>query len=248
MMIGFFRKIRQHLLSENKVVRYGAYALGEIILVVIGILLALNINNWNEAKKDRIIERYYLLNLREDLQADIDWIGYNITDRYDDKLSALNKGKAYYQGNYVIVDTLSFLNELGYGGVYGNIVWAFKKTTYDELVNTGNFRKVEHDSLRQAVLDYYWLLNRTYESTANSETGYISFINSRAPFDRNNPKPMEVFDQQLLLKSIKSEEYYRLANLEITLAHRINAFGTGIGKRARELIDLIDKELAERGK
>ena len=73
-MIGFFRKMRQHLLSENKVIRYAAYALGEIVLVVIGILIALNINNWNEAKRDRIIEQSYLLNLREDLEADIKWI------------------------------------------------------------------------------------------------------------------------------------------------------------------------------
>lgn len=235
--------MRQRLLNENKVTRYAAYALGEILLVVIGILIALNINNWNEAKRDRIIEQSYLLNLREDLEADIKWIKRYVNDRYDAKLSALNKGKAYYQGNYVIGDTLSFLNELGYGSVFGNIVWAFKKTTYDELVNTGNFRKIQNDSLRQAVLDYYWLINRTYESTADDQTGYITFINSRAPFDRNNPERIELFDQQLLLKSIKSEEYYRLVNLEITLARRIFGFGNGIIEQAQWLIDLIDEEM-----
>ena len=47
-MIKFFRKIRQNLIIENKTSKYFKYAIGEIILVVIGILIALQINNWNE--------------------------------------------------------------------------------------------------------------------------------------------------------------------------------------------------------
>jgi hypothetical protein len=50
-MIKFFRKIRQRLLTENKFSKYLIYAIGEIILVVIGILIALSINNWNESRK-----------------------------------------------------------------------------------------------------------------------------------------------------------------------------------------------------
>ncbi|CAN0599637.1 DUF6090 family protein [Maribacter sp. 1_2014MBL_MicDiv] len=50
-MIKFFRKIRQNLLSENKFSKYLIYAIGEIILVVVGILIALSINNWNESQK-----------------------------------------------------------------------------------------------------------------------------------------------------------------------------------------------------
>mgnify|MGYP000731225644 CR=1 FL=1 len=51
-MIKFFRKIRYNLMSENRTGRYLKYAIGEIILVVIGILIALQINNWNEHKKE----------------------------------------------------------------------------------------------------------------------------------------------------------------------------------------------------
>ena len=50
-MIKFFKKIRQKLLSENQFSKYLIYAVGEIILVVIGILIALQINNWNEEDK-----------------------------------------------------------------------------------------------------------------------------------------------------------------------------------------------------
>ncbi|MEH6514960.1 MAG: hypothetical protein V7670_17480 [Maribacter arcticus] len=49
-MINFFRKIRQRLLTENKFSKYMLYAIGEVILVMIGILLALQVNNWNETR------------------------------------------------------------------------------------------------------------------------------------------------------------------------------------------------------
>jgi len=70
-MIKFFRQIRARLLAENKVSRYLIYAIGEIILVVIGILIALQINNWNELKKDKIKEHKILSSLFQDFQINI---------------------------------------------------------------------------------------------------------------------------------------------------------------------------------
>ena len=67
-MIKFFRRIRQKLLSENKFSKYLIYAIGEIILVVIGILIALQVNNANEIRKARILEKQYLEQLLEDFR------------------------------------------------------------------------------------------------------------------------------------------------------------------------------------
>ncbi|MCC1485172.1 DUF6090 family protein [Winogradskyella immobilis] len=67
-MIKFFRKIRQKMLTENKFSKYLIYAIGEIILVVIGILIALSINNWNNDKKDKQAELKYLNQIRKSLQ------------------------------------------------------------------------------------------------------------------------------------------------------------------------------------
>jgi len=69
-MIKFFRKIRQKLLSENKFSKYLIYAVGEIILVVIGILIALSINNWNENKKTTANIKNLLIGLTNDLKQD----------------------------------------------------------------------------------------------------------------------------------------------------------------------------------
>lgn len=70
-MINFFRKIRQRLLAENKVSRYLLYAIGEIVLVVIGILIALQINNWNEERRFKEQEINALNNMLESLKEDL---------------------------------------------------------------------------------------------------------------------------------------------------------------------------------
>ena len=74
-MIKFFRKIRQKTLIENKFSKYLLYAIGEIILVVIGILIALQINNSNETRKARAVEINYLENLKADLLIESKNIG-----------------------------------------------------------------------------------------------------------------------------------------------------------------------------
>src|SRR5210317_1401641 len=73
-MIKFFRKIRQKLLMENKTSKYLKYAIGEIILVVIGILIALQINNWNTDRININRVKQYAKSLVQDLENDIEMI------------------------------------------------------------------------------------------------------------------------------------------------------------------------------
>jgi hypothetical protein len=69
-MIKFFRKIRQNLLSEGQTGKYLKYAIGEIILVVIGILIALQLNDWNDSQKQLKLENEYYCRLLEDSKLD----------------------------------------------------------------------------------------------------------------------------------------------------------------------------------
>ena len=80
-MIKFFRQIRQSLIMENKTGKYLKYAIGEIVLVVIGILIALSINNWNEERKDRIEELSALIDLKKEFESnrnDIDLVSFQL--------------------------------------------------------------------------------------------------------------------------------------------------------------------------
>ncbi len=70
-MISFFRKIRRWLIVENKFSRYLLYAIGEILLVMIGILLALQVNNWNEARKEHQLETKILTEILLNLESDL---------------------------------------------------------------------------------------------------------------------------------------------------------------------------------
>jgi len=71
-MIKFFRKIRQNLLMENKTGKYLKYAIGETVLVVIGLLIALQINNWNE-KQNNLIKEQLILK-KYNVSTKVTWI------------------------------------------------------------------------------------------------------------------------------------------------------------------------------
>jgi hypothetical protein len=70
-MIKFFRKIRQNLLSENKFSKYLIYAIGEILLVIIGILIAVSINGWNEDRKLKKAEQSILKDLKQEMTINL---------------------------------------------------------------------------------------------------------------------------------------------------------------------------------
>ena len=81
-MLAFFRRIRQSLLSEIKFSSYLLYAIGEILLVVIGILIALSINNWNQDRIERKIEKKLLAELFENLEFNEKNLGSDIAEEY----------------------------------------------------------------------------------------------------------------------------------------------------------------------
>ena len=131
-MIKFFRKIRQKLLTENKFSKYFLYAIGEIVLVVIGILIALQINNLNESKKDRIKEIEILHDLAENLdinirtiENDIDFL-YRLDRSSEIILSSIYNSRPYadtlaYHFNFARVPKMDlFLSQTGYEA-YKNI-------------------------------------------------------------------------------------------------------------------------------
>jgi len=242
-MIKFFRNIRQKLLEEYRISKYLIYAIGEIFLVVIGILIALQVNNWNEERKSKINEKAYLTNLVKDIQEDMAFNNRNVLSRFDKKVEALKMGKDYYQGKYQIQDTIHFINSLGYGGVFGHVVWAFKKNTYNQLLNTGDFKSIENDTLRESIINYYNLLNVIEESGEGKETGYIKYTNSMRPFNRDDPDYISEFDKIFFLSKIKTEDFYRLLNLELNLAFDIKSKSIVVNERAEKLIKLIETQI-----
>lgn len=77
-MIPFYRKRRKEHADDNQFLKYSRYAIGEIVLVVIGILIALQINNWNEVRKEQQLELQLLKSFKNGLQKDLSDINFNM--------------------------------------------------------------------------------------------------------------------------------------------------------------------------
>ena len=106
-MIKFFRRIRYNLMEQNKTSKYFKYAIGEIVLVVIGILIALQINNWSEKNKLRTTETKILNELKIALERDLLNIKINIRS-YKMVNRALEIIKEQLQLNKPTNDSLSY--------------------------------------------------------------------------------------------------------------------------------------------
>ena len=148
-MIKFFRNIRKRLLKENRFNKYLLYAIGEIILVVIGILIALQISNSNEAKKDRAFEIKMLKEVRKEIIKDT--IYFNMLTRR----VKIGKEGAQKLIDLIIekntnVDTVSkAISDMSIG-----IAYLYHKGAYEAIKSVG-FDKISNDSLRFALTDLY---------------------------------------------------------------------------------------------
>jgi len=143
-MIRFFRNIRQNLTAQNKFAAYMRYAIGEILLVVIGILIALQVNSWNEQRKLHINELHYLANLKNDLKLNIAEIDKYIATRKSRTASAY-KILEHYEGKPV-----TDFDEFNRNAVNVYTWQEFFQidNTFQELTNSGNLSIISNDSIK----------------------------------------------------------------------------------------------------
>jgi hypothetical protein len=162
--------------APAKVGRYLKYAIGEIILVVIGILIALSINNWNEERKIKKEEHSALLNLKEDFE-------YNLSS-IDDLIEATNSGievglevlgktgKRYQEAKNFNLD--SMLSQIGTHDIY-----LYQSGFLNDLINSGKIGIIRNDSLRVSLSSWGQNIEELYrkEQTAlHHQTALIDYI------------------------------------------------------------------------
>lgn len=147
-MISFFRKIRHQLLSQNRITRYLAYALGEIFLVVIGILIALQVNNYREAQQTKSRETAFLHGLRSDLLLNLDELQRSI-DRYSSAGRSAEVMISYFDGAPITnTDSVNFhtMEVLYWDPFIRN------NTTLREIISSGSLGILSDDSLKNELL------------------------------------------------------------------------------------------------
>ena len=135
-MIKFFRHIRKRLLTENKFSRYLLYAIGEIILVVLGILIALQINNWNENRKKQKLKVSYEISLMNDLSSDTLMLGRLIEENYK-TLKSLEMQQRRFLGPETPIDTLMKIARNEFDPNF-NVRFKYNRNTINTLIASGN--------------------------------------------------------------------------------------------------------------
>ena len=160
-MIKFFRKIRYDLMEKNKTGKYFKYAVGEIVLVVIGILIALSINNWNEDRKERNKEIVYLKNLKVDLENEIvnseNFVAYHFN-----KVKACSK-----LINGAAPSNIKEVQEYTdtYESVFSWKDFVPNNNTFKELLSSGNLSLIQNDTIKNGLLE----LEKNYAAIAGHE-------------------------------------------------------------------------------
>ena len=151
-MLHLFKKIRRKLLVEKRLSNYIFYAIGEVLLVVIGILLAIQFSNWNDKKNEVEKEIWYLDNIANDMYYQKETL-LNLKVSFEETL-LLSESilKDYYSNNsFGTVDSLSFkLNLLMTTYKYPNI-----DNTYKELISSGKVSLIENYDLLSDIIDFY---------------------------------------------------------------------------------------------
>lgn len=178
-MINFFRKIRRELLSENRVTRYLAYALGEIALVVIGILIALQIDTWNEEQKvEKSIESHLVIlrqNLKED-QAQLRELKNTMTSYVHSADTALLQMRTQIPMGKSLKKHLGIL-ELEHQ-------FRPNRNAFETITQSNEVPSLPQ-ALQTALLDYYALIARVNEreQIANNQIQgkYEPYINEHYP-------------------------------------------------------------------
>ncbi|MCJ7466881.1 MAG: DUF6090 family protein [Maribacter sp.] len=148
-MINFFRKIRKKLADDNKPLKYARYAIGEIVLVVIGILIALQINNWNENRKVDLLEKDLLNEVKNGLEYDLVQLE-NAIDFQRSSLESQDIISDWVEGKIAYNDSLGihFLHSIFNANVQ------FKEAPYTTLQQIG-LQIIKNDSLRNQISNLY---------------------------------------------------------------------------------------------
>jgi len=204
-MLRFFRTIRKKLIEEDNIRRYLLYAIGEILLVVIGILIALQVNNWNEERIERNQEVKILREIRNDLESnyvEIEEIYLSIDQKLSDTntLLSLIEQKQFTRQH----DTLLNVYDDFETGIFNSA-----NTGYQFLRSNG-LGIIRNDSLRILITEMYErefrnihkrediqfqlyenIINpfvHTYLNLVESQTEYKMYFTPKEGFDLNNSR------------------------------------------------------------
>lgn len=240
-MIKFFRNIRQKLLSENKFSKYLIYAVGEIVLVVVGILIALQVNNWNEKRKLKGAEITILQNFESSIGSDIESLEYYI-EEYRTIHNSIKLLRNHMDNNMPYNDSLNFhfLNSTAY--------WSprIDQGVFSTLSST-DLNLISNDSLKKEIVSYYTFAKTNFDMKILKYSNIIdnaSYNLFSTRFDGlwNVAQRAMIPNDYESLKIDKKYNYF-INSLNQQIFWLVEDPLNQADRKAKAMIELIDKEL-----
>ena len=244
-MIKFFRKIRQRLLTENKFSKYLIYAIGEIILVVIGILIALSINNWNQDKQQQKILNNIYATIKADLQQDIINIDEIITISQPiekDYLAIINRTRK--KEDFKDCKSCKYVN-FGYPDI------SLRKNGFELLLNFNQQNNTSSGSLSIKLNSLYVdlsnkILIKIEELTVNNNSFYEIVITTYPWFADFSFYGDVNYSDDFIEYALTDFGYRNRAKMSYDLYfNRYIPFLKEYKIKSSEIIDLIDEKLVD---
>lgn len=241
-MIKFFRKIRQKLLFESKFRKYLVYAIGEIILVMIGILLAIQANQWKQSVNQRKLEVKLLKEVQIGMQSDstdvhinlnvnghidiynsqvvcIDWLNGNIQNIPADSLTHFFS-KAFKTSTFLVTKSpFDALKEFGLNNITNDSLKKEIQFLYDVL----------YPEYKRALNFYYSVLERTLDKSENYFEDWSWWGSKMKPYNIDALKNDKTF-------------LFALCRLRTHNAGLIY-YNLELLKRQRKILEMLDDEL-----
>ncbi|MEO0572895.1 MAG: DUF6090 family protein [Bacteroidota bacterium] len=255
-MIKFFRRIREKQLLEGRVSKYLLYAIGEIVLVVIGILLALQINNWNDLNKERQKERIYLESLESEFRTNLETLNQVIAscNKLDVQLGEI---LTFFDTQKSDTATPEFIAlSLGKCLSY-EVVYTPTTGVQKDLISSGNLKQIGNAHLRQQIASFETSLETIKKQESKSldlkkdiTKSINGIISMRSIFKLvGNPIPGNSKFEQLDIKPVFDNmalENNFILYQAITRTTG-NVYYQSLKKDIETIMELITKELNSKG-
>ena len=238
-MIPAFRKIRKKMADDNRPLKYMRYAIGEIVLVVIGILIALQINTWKEEQKSKRVEFVILSELKNNIEADIlemDSTSISMNQRIRSSKIILES----FTNNDSYHDSLN--SHFGWAMVYDAMY--FHTGAYESLKSSGS-QLINDEALRFEISNYYdYSVNRMKSSLREIRDDFynymLGFLRKEFAFFNNSGPTAKPRD----FEALKENETFRLSLgvfLDVQIQSEIKLQNTL--QASRKLMERIDERL-----
>jgi hypothetical protein len=253
-MLRFFRRIRQNLVTHNKVGKYLLYAIGEILLVMLGILLALQVNNWNEERIERKKELFYLQALKEEFEANQEELNRvkNLNTQNLKHALALST----YMGDKSNPPSDKVFDSLAIGAIGSEVQYRPGEGVMRELIQSGNLAILSNNILRQKLASWDGLMTRVrfqeaeharprvafFEMIESEGNTRMSILNAFGSFPGLTPSSFETTSAQLV-------NNLKLDNKLTAFIATANFLNTGyysrLERKLQTTLELIEGELSK---